>query len=260
MEPGHPPVRPVLLRLHGVSLSDGVSGPRKRRRQRSEALRSRHHLAGATWSHAPLPDSPSGGVSCPSPSTCFSLGGGTPNVAMTTTNGGTSWTTKPVDATFLDAYGLACPSVSTCFSVGIGSNTGVGSGSGQGSNGPVIERTTNAWDSSSAVDTTPEVQNISAISCPDTQHFLVFAAADGDTYSEVLSTSDGESHLADLNVDSRGGYTCRFFGASPHSSASNCVDVSFFSDDATRHRRRRADVGRRAAAVCKPRCCGLQHT
>jgi kumamolisin len=59
-------------------------------------------------------------VACPSPSTCFAVGGsGNPflGAIRRTTDGGTTWSSQ-TSGTTIDLFRVACPSPSTCFAVG----------------------------------------------------------------------------------------------------------------------------------------------
>jgi len=72
---------------------------------------------GATWTQHPVPAGVGtlSAISCPTVNTCTAVGG---NSAISTTDGGTTWTAASVDSTALTA--VSCPTVGECVAAGSG--------------------------------------------------------------------------------------------------------------------------------------------
>jgi len=94
----------------------------------SEAFRST--TAGVSWSGVPLagivgPKATLEGISCPTTSTCIAVGarsrittGGTGGIALTTSDGGETWSAAPLPAWIGGLASVSCMSETTCAAVG----------------------------------------------------------------------------------------------------------------------------------------------
>ena len=136
------------------------------------------------------------------PAVGSSSNAGTYNVAaISTTNGGATWTSDPVPLAYGDGLSaVACPSISTCFAAGYNSIISTTDGGSTWRNDPVPQGS----------------GGLGAISCPSTSDCT------GVVGASIVSTTDGgstwTSETAPAPVDSLGSVACP--------STSTCFAVS----------------------------------
>jgi photosystem II stability/assembly factor-like uncharacterized protein len=119
------------------------------------------------------------GISCPSSTTCVTVGSRTDPVlgtvagAARTTDGGATWTTSVVPSGTYELDSVVCTSMTTCLAVGRGASDGA----------PHVDRTTDAgahWSDMTA----PAITYLRGIACTSALHCVIVG-------NGIASTSDG---------------------------------------------------------------------
>lgn len=151
---------------------------------------------GKSWTQTSLPQPSTGsigtniaeGISCPSPSRCFIVGGftlgaGTPSgLIFTSSNGGNRWTSQSLPSGTLGLFGISCRTLTTCVVVG-----GYG-----GVVGGIILTTTDAgatWMPRSGPAAVSDLQNVS---CPTLKRCVatgISPSASTTAIAPVVATS-----------------------------------------------------------------------
>ena len=143
--------------------------------------------AGTIWSVQQTPSDVGGlyGIACPSVTRCVATAigkiGGPVLAAITTTDGGTTWTARTASNrySFYPSTGLACPSVTTC--VAAGENVSFDSA--------LMAKTTNGGAAWSAIPIPAGVISLSGIACSSGS--TCEAVGSTDNGYVIVGTSDG---------------------------------------------------------------------
>ena len=151
--------------------------------------------AGNSWAETSLPQPPTGsigndiseGISCPSSTHCFIVGGftlgdGTPSaLVFASSNGGNLWASQspPSDTTGL--FGISCPTPTTCVAVG----------GGYGGVGGVVLTTTDAGQTWTSRSEPAAVSGLQKISCPTLDRCVATGTSPSVPQPMVVTSSDG---------------------------------------------------------------------
>ena len=125
---------------------------------------------GKSWAQTSLPQPTTGpigtdiseGISCPSPTRCFIVGGftlgdGTPSgLVFTSSNRGNLWTSQSIPSGTTGLFGISCRTPTTCVVVG----------GGYGDDGVNIITTTDGGSTWMRGSEPPSVSGLQSVSCP----------------------------------------------------------------------------------------------
>jgi photosystem II stability/assembly factor-like uncharacterized protein len=128
---------------------------------------------GTSWTYGTAPDVTSiFAISCASTLDCVAVGSG--SVILTSSNGGSTWTSQSVPSGITSLQGVSCASTSNCVAIGV-----------SGASTPAIIATTDGGTGWSAQTVPSGSPLLSGVSCASTSDCLAVGEAD------ILMTNDG---------------------------------------------------------------------